>query len=85
MSLKELRKDVQKYVTLDTIKQVYFYCENKDKDGLYPNEIDLIEFSERLIAVIGKDIARAERQECIKVVEGLNKDVARALSQARAD
>ena len=47
MSLKELRKDVQKYVTPDTVKQVYFYCENRDKDGLYPDEVDLIEFAER--------------------------------------
>jgi hypothetical protein len=85
MSLRELRKDVQKYVTPDTVKQVYFYCENKDKDGVYPEEVDLIEFAERLVAVIGKDIARAERQECIKVVESLNRDVARALSQARSD
>ena len=85
MSLRELRKDVQKYVTPEIVKQVYFYCDNKDKEGLYPDEVDLIEFAERLVAVIGKDIARAERQECIKVVEKLNKDVARALSQARAD
>jgi hypothetical protein len=85
MSLRELRKDVQKYVTEETVKQVYFYCENKDKNGLYPDEVDLIEFAERLVAVVGKDIARAERKECIKVVEKLNRDVANALSNARSD
>lgn len=34
------------------IKQVYFYCENKDPNGLYPTEdIDLREFASKLIAV----------------------------------
>lgn len=37
----------------DLIKQVYFYCENKDPNGFYPTEeIDLLEFSQKLLAVI---------------------------------
>jgi hypothetical protein len=35
----------------DLVKQVYFYCENKDPQGLYPAEIDLIEYTSRLLAV----------------------------------
>ena len=35
----------------DLVKQVYFYCENKNPNGLYPAEIDLIEYTSRLIAV----------------------------------
>lgn len=83
MSLKELRKDVQKYVTPEIVKQVFFYCDNSDKNGLLVDEVDLLEFSERLIAVIGKDIAKAERMECIKFVENLNKDVGRSLRDRR--
>ena len=83
MSLKELRKDVQKYVTADTVKQVFFYCDNSAENGLLVDEVDLLEFSERLVAVIGKDIAKAERMECIKFVENLNKDVGRALRDRR--
>lgn len=34
------------------VKQVYFYCKNKNPNGLYPTEdIDLIEFAQKLIAV----------------------------------
>jgi len=33
------------------VKQVYFQCNNKNPDGLYPVEVDLVEFSEKLIAV----------------------------------
>ena len=35
----------------DLVKQVYFYCENKDPQGLYPAEVDLIEYTSRLLAV----------------------------------
>lgn len=35
----------------DLVKQVYFYCENKDPQGLYPDEVDLIEYTSRLLAV----------------------------------
>lgn len=83
MTLKELRKDVQKYVTPEIVKQVFFYCDNNSKDGLIVDEVDILEFAERLIAVIGRDIARAERIECIKMVESLNKDVGRALRDRR--
>jgi hypothetical protein len=34
------------------VKQVYFQCNNKNPDGLYPVEVDLVEFSEKLIAVL---------------------------------
>lgn len=83
MSLKELRKDVQKYVTPEVVKQVFFYCDNSAENGLLVDEVDILEFSERLVAVIGKDIAKAERMECIKLVESLNKDVGRALRDRR--
>jgi hypothetical protein len=36
----------------DLVKQVYFYCDNKDPKGLYPAEVDLIEFTSKLIAVL---------------------------------
>ena len=36
----------------DLVKQVYFYCENRDPNGLYPDrDIDLREFASKLIAV----------------------------------
>jgi len=74
--------DVKNYVSEEIIKQVYFYC-NNDPDGLFVDEVDLLEFSEKLVSVIGRDIARAERTECIKFVESLNKEVARALKDRR--
>lgn len=36
----------------DLVNQVYFYCENKDPAGIYPLEIDLLEYTSKLIAVL---------------------------------
>lgn len=41
----------------DMVKQVYFYCENRDPNGLYPDrDIDLREFASKLIAVYEANI-----------------------------
>lgn len=80
---KELREEAQKFVNEDLIKQVYFQCNNQLKDGIFPDEIELIEYSEKLILVVGKDIAKAEREECLKIVESLNPEIARVLRERR--
>lgn len=80
---KELREEAQKFVNEDLIKQVYFQCNNQLKNGIFPDEIELIEYSEKLILVVGKDIAKAEREECLKIVESLNPEVARVLRERR--
>lgn len=78
-----LREEAQKYVNEDTIRQAYFQCNNTLKDGIYPEEIELIEYSEKLILVVGPEIAKAEREECLKIVEALNPEVARVLRERR--
>jgi hypothetical protein len=80
---KELREEAQKYVDEDTIKQVYFQCGNKMKEGIYPEEIELIEFSEKLILVVGQSIAKAEREEILKIVDALNPEIARVIRERR--
>jgi len=80
---KELREDAQKYVDEDLIKQVYFQCNNQLKNGIYPEEIELIEFSEKLILVAGAAIAKAEREEILKIVDALNPEVARVIRERR--
>jgi len=50
----------------DLVKQIYFYCQNRDPNGLYPTEdIDLREFASKLIAVYeGKIKGGAETPVC---------------------
>ena len=42
---------VDKETFEEFVKQTFFYCTNKNPEGLYANEVDLLEFSARLIAV----------------------------------
>jgi len=48
----------------DLVKQIYFYCQNRDPNGLYPTEdIDLREFASKLIAVYeGKIKAQQDKE-----------------------
>lgn len=80
---KELREEAQKYVNEDLIKQVYFQCNNKMKEGIFPDEIELIEYSEKLILVVGKDIAKAEREEILKILDAVNPEVAKLIRERR--
>jgi hypothetical protein len=80
---KELREEAQKYVNEDLIKQIYFQCNNQLKNGIYPDEIELIEYSEKLILVAGAAIAKAEREEILKIVDALNPDIARVIRDRR--
>lgn len=80
---KELREEAQKYVNEDLIKQVYFQCNNEMKEGIFPDEIELIEYSEKLILVVGKDIAKAEREEILKILDAVNPEVAKLIRERR--
>jgi hypothetical protein len=79
----ELRQDAQKYVNEELIKQVYFQCNNQIKNGIYPDEIELIEYSEKLILTAGQAIAKAERDEILKIVDALNPEIARVIRERR--
>lgn len=34
----------------EDIKQVFFYCDNKDPDGFYANDVDILEFGQKMAA-----------------------------------
>ncbi len=41
----------------DDIKQVFFYCENRNPEGFYANDVDIIEFGQKMA-----DFALAQRK-----------------------
>ena len=56
-------------MTKDLMIQTFFYCDHKDPEGLYANDVDVLEYGRKIEAV-----ARAEAiQECIQLMykEGL--------------
>lgn len=67
----------------EEIKQIFFYCDNKDPNGFYANDVDIIEFANKVAAVAIIDGARKERQHCVEFVRTLNVEVAKALEEKR--
>ena len=37
------------------VKQAFMLCHNKDPEGLYPTEVDLLEFTRNLIKLLEKE------------------------------
>ena len=71
------------------IKQVLFSCKSQepnaevDPEGLYCDNLDVIEFANKMEEQILLAAARKERVECIKFVRSLNHLVADALALKR--
>ena len=64
----------------DLIKQIFFYCENRDPDGCYADGIDVLEFGRRIEAVLKPIIRKEEHERCVGIVQELNREVAAALA-----
>jgi hypothetical protein len=65
------------------IKAIFLECNNKNPDGLYADDVDLLEFARKLEVTSTQEAAYAERLECIKFVRSLNVEVAKALEDWR--
>jgi hypothetical protein len=66
-------------LTNDQIKAVFLECDNKSPDGIYADDVDVIEFAKKLETFLGAESARREQAKCITFVRSLNVEVARAL------
>jgi hypothetical protein len=67
----------------EDIKQIFFYCDNKDPEGSYADNVDIYEFGKKVSAVAAVMAAREERKKCIEFVASLNAEVAKALEEKR--
>ena len=67
----------------DLIKQIFFYCDNNDPNGLYTDPqgepLDIVEYARKIEAVISDSVRLKEHARCVEIVRSLNKDVARVL------
>ena len=61
------------------IKSVFLECDNKSPDGMYANDVDLLEFARKLEIFLGAESSRREQEKCIAFVRSLNVEVAKAL------
>jgi len=70
-------------LTKDEMRKVFLSCDMLDKDGLYADEVDVYELCAAVERAVALKYANAERAECIKFVQSLNTEVARALKEKR--
>ncbi len=61
------------------IKSVFLECDNKNPDGMYADDVDVLEFAKKLEEFLGAEFSKREQEKCIKFVRSLNVEVAKAL------
>jgi hypothetical protein len=70
-------------ITEDMIKQIFFYCNNDDPNGLYTDPsgeaLDVLEYARKIEAVIQTSVRLQEHKRCVDLVRFMNKDIARVL------
>jgi len=72
-------------ISNDDIRQIFFYCEHKSRDGVYADNVDILEFGRKIAEVAFLKGQDAERAGCIAFVKPLNKEVAKALEHRSAE
>lgn len=63
----------------DLAKQIFFYCH--PRPGALIAEVDLLQFAEKVLAVMGPQIAKAEHRRCVEITSNLNREVGRVLER----
>ena len=67
----------------EMIKQIFFQSDRPRKDAMIADEVDIVQFAEKLEAVLRPIIAREEHQRCVKIVSHMNREVACGLENMR--
>lgn len=67
----------------ELIKQVFFQSDRPRNNALLADEVDIVQFAERLEAVLQPLIAKEEHQRCVKIVSHMNREVACGLENMR--
>jgi hypothetical protein len=67
----------------ETIKQIFFYCDEKLPNAIYADEVDIIQFAHKIAAYVAPIVAMKEHQRCVKIVSDMNKEVGNGLQNQR--
>ena len=67
----------------ELVKQVFFYSDEKRPDPLIADEVDIVQFAEKLEAVFRPIIAAEEHKRCVSIVASMNREVASSLASQR--
>ena len=74
---------MKSYLSEDLVKQVFFYSDEKRPDPLIADEVDILQFAQKLEAVLRPLIAAEEHKRCVTIVAHMNREVANKLQNQR--
>ena len=72
-----------KMLSEETVKQIFFYCDQYGPNALLADEVDIVQFAEKITAFVEPIIAAKEHQRCVKIVNEMNREVANSLNNQR--
>ena len=67
----------------ETIKQIYFYCDNKDPNGMYHNNddnLDVLEFAKKIAEYVDINARKEEHLRCVEIAKAVNSKVAELIN-----
>jgi hypothetical protein len=67
------------HLSEEMVKQVFFQSDEKRPDPLIADEVDLVQFAEKLELTLRPLIAAEEHKRCVTIVAHMNREVASAL------
>lgn len=74
---------MKSHLSEELVKQVFFYSDEERPDPLIADEVDIMQFAEKLEAVLRPLIAADEHNRCVTIVGEMNREVAKALLSQR--
>ncbi|MFZ4599613.1 MAG: hypothetical protein ACOYNN_13295 [Terrimicrobiaceae bacterium] len=74
---------MKSHLSEDLVKQVFFYSDEKRPDPLIADEVDILQFAQKLEAVLRPLIAAEEHKRCVTIVAHMNREVANKLQNQR--
>ena len=74
---------MKSHLSEELVKQVFFYSDEKRPDPLIADEVDILQFAQKLEAVLRPLIAAEEHKRCVTIVAHMNREVANNLQNQR--
>jgi len=72
---------MKSYLNEELVKQVFFYSDEKRPDPLIADEVDILQFAQKLEAVLRPLITAEEHKRCVTIVAHMNREVANKLQR----
>lgn len=72
------------FLNEELVKQIFFYSDDKRPNAIIADEVDIVQFAEKLEAYLRPRIVFEEHQRCVGIVREMNPAVADALNNQRS-